>query len=369
MTPSPLPPHVSLDVVSDRLERIFPTGSPSADIAARPATAKTVFVLLYIGAIDGTERWLAPKHVYSMTDRQAALASDDARLRYGTEAMRSGFKPPEQPWYAAGTREPVRDESIRQGLMPVGAIIERQGTKVTSPIPRYALARAFAALFDPGLTGAQLADAIAKWQARAFDHGSLTRLRLVRAGASLAKHDVVVTFPNRETRKLSPGTSSVIAKALIEEFAPRFLEAPAVVWLSDSGRKVVTRDDDVARAVGLVIDPQRALPDVILVDLRADADDAPLLVFAEIVHSDGPISDRRRTELIEIASGFDPERIAFVTAFEDRSTAPARRLFHTIAFNTFVWYASEPERVVVLRDETSTGVRLHALLPSVKPSS
>ena len=45
---------------------------------------------------------------------------------------------------------------------------------------------------------------------------------------------------------MAPGPSSVIAKAVIEEFARRFLVNAAVVWVSESGAKVVARDDELA---------------------------------------------------------------------------------------------------------------------------
>jgi hypothetical protein len=77
----------------------------------------------------------------------------------------------------------------------------------------------------------------------------------------------MVTFPNAETRKLAHGPSSVISKAVIEEFANRFLIRPGVLFLSESGNKVVKRDDELARSIGLRIPADRHLPDILLVDL------------------------------------------------------------------------------------------------------
>ena len=45
---------------------------------------------------------------------------------------------------------------------------------------------------------------------------------------------------------MEPGPSSVISKSVVEEFAPRFLEEPVVIWLSESRNQVVARDDDLA---------------------------------------------------------------------------------------------------------------------------
>ena len=66
---------------------------------------------------------------------------------------------------------------------------------------------------------------------------------------------------------MEPGPSSVISKAVDEEFAPKFLENSGVIWLSESRNQVVARDDRLARDIDLTIRQDRNLPDLILVDL------------------------------------------------------------------------------------------------------
>ena len=63
----------------------------------------------------------------------------------------------------------------------------------------------------------------------------------------------------------------MISKAVVEVFAPTFLAKPAVLWLSESGNKVVVRDDKIAALLGLKIQPDKYLPDLILVDLAHGA--------------------------------------------------------------------------------------------------
>ena len=62
------------------------------------------------------------------------------------------------------TREPIRDETLREGLVAVGAATLRPDLATTSSKPRYALRADFAALFAPGLSDSALAGAIARWQ-------------------------------------------------------------------------------------------------------------------------------------------------------------------------------------------------------------
>lgn len=142
----------------------------------------------------------------------------------------------------------------------------------------------------------------------------------------------------------------------MEQFTLNFLGDPGVIWMSESRNKVVARDDEIARSIGLSIQADRNLPDMILVDL---APTHPLLVYVEIVATDGPVSDERKTALTEIAqeAGFRAEHLAFVTAYLDRSEQAFRRTVDTLAWGTFVWFASEPKNLIRLYEGRSQRVR------------
>jgi len=60
---------------------------------------------------------------------------------------------------------------------------------------------------------------------------------------------------------MEAGLSSIITKAVVEVFASRFLREPALLWISESGNKVVQRDDQLAQSIGLKIETDRLLPD------------------------------------------------------------------------------------------------------------
>ena len=148
LMPSPLLP---LTDIHERLREIFPEGTANRNYVIREIAAKTVFVMLYIGAVEGAECWLRPDQVTRMTDAQAVLHGHGDREAWQRESMRPAAGNIEGRWYAANTREPIRDETLREGLVRLGAVIEREGLPTTSPLPRYALAADFAALFHPDL--------------------------------------------------------------------------------------------------------------------------------------------------------------------------------------------------------------------------
>jgi hypothetical protein len=325
-----LPALPSLETITTRLPIVFPEGTPRRNFLVRDMAARTVFVMFYSGAVEGYDRWLRPNQVTRMTDQQAAATSESERLEWSNISLKARTADVPGRWYADNTREPIRDETLRSAV-EVGAVVERPDLPTTSGLPRYALARGFADLFLA--SGRQFRKQASAWTKQHLTPGALSRSRLLRRGAVMRSGVVEVTFPNREIRQMAPGPSSLISKAVIEEFAPRFLAQPAVVLLSESRNKVVARDDELARAIGLEISADRVLPDIILVDL---APDTPLLVFVEAVATEGPISESRQAALLKLATdaGYQRQDVAFVTAFMDRNSGAFRKVCSELAWSS-----------------------------------
>lgn len=342
-----LPPLLDRAEVARRLRLIFPEGTPERDKCVRDAAAATVAAFLYIGAVEGAEIWLNPVHVVRLGDTRMLFNADAAsRADYAKAPRATGER-----WYQDNSREQVRDEVIRQGLIPNGAVIERPGVPTTSSKPRYALAAPFAALFDPALQGAALAAAAGHWADVTLNPMALARIVSLRGSTDRDGADILVRFPNGETRLLAPGPSSRIAQAVVELFAPRFLTDPVVLWLSESAAKVAARDDAWIKKLRLRITPDRTLPDIILLDRGHRADGADLmLVFVEVVATDGPVTEQRARAFLDIAAegGFGPSRVACITAFLDRDRAEVKKALPSLAWGGHVWFASEPERLVRL---------------------
>jgi len=347
-----LPSYIERTTIHQRLQIIFPEGVPQRNYCVREAAASTVFTMLYVGAVEGTNRWAAPKQIVRMTDAQAAAAADTDREAYAVTSLKPGFQPEGKTWYLENSREQIRDETIRQGLIPNNAAVERPGLATTSSVPRYALQKDFSALFDPALTGEAFEKAAETWREQHLSATALARTVLMRRGATTTGEGILVTFPNGETRRMAPGPSSTISKAVIEEFAQRYLANPAVLWVSESGAKVVSRDDELAGQLKLKISADRNLPDIILVDLGDGKTHGVLLIFVEVVATDGPITSQRQDALRKIATdaGFPPERVAFVTAYLDRSHAAFKKTVAELAWRSFAWFAAEPEHLIVLQN-------------------
>lgn len=329
-----------------RLPVIFPEGSANRDHSIWEIAARTIFVMIYAGAVEGTGNWIRPDQVTRMTDRQAIQSDDNARLEWAKASIRPSKADVPGRWYAVNTRESIRDDTIRYALIQNGAVIERPGLSTTSPAGRYALQADFASLLTPNLDEATFLAKAAAWRQSHLNAGALARIAIVRKGAAGGGKHELVTFPNGETRRMTTGPSADISKAVIEVFATKFLREPGVIALSESGNKVVARDEDLAKAIGLTIPADRSLPDIVLVDLGPAH---PLLIFVEVVHTDGPVNEARKTALLQISkgAGFPPEHVAFVTAYLDRAGQAFRKTVGSLAWGSYAWFASEPDNLIV----------------------
>lgn len=356
------PSYVTRATVAERLPLIFPEGTPNRTYCIRELSASTVFTALYIGAVEGNDIYLGPVHVYRMTDEQEKKSDLSSRKSYVSD-LNSRREISGKRWYADNTREPIRDETLRDGLVAIGAVTQRKDLPTTSGLPRYALIQDFANLFDPDLTGDDLEKAISKFQSTHLSKSAQVRISIMLAGAAASKSKILVNFPNGETRQLAPGKSSVISKAVIEEFTKLFLEEPVVIWLSESGNKVVLRDDQIANKIGLQIEVDKNLPDIILADLKPTD---PLIIFVEVVATDGAITERRRDAIFDIIdkAGFKRSQIAFLTAYEDRESAGFKKTVAQLSWDSFVWFLSQPENIVLLRSGESSPIKLSQLIPT-----
>ena len=131
-----LPALLPVPEIHERLGTIFPEGTAHRNFLIREMTAKTVFTMLYVGALHGTGCWLRPDQVTRMTDHQAASAGEEERIAWREASLRPTNESIVGSWYAANTREPIRDETLREGLVRTGAVQERRDLPTTSPRPR-----------------------------------------------------------------------------------------------------------------------------------------------------------------------------------------------------------------------------------------
>ena len=330
-----IPSLISLKEVSKRLEVIFPEGIPDRNYFIREISVKTIFVFLYIDAVEGSETWLAPKHVLRMSDKQSRLQEVEQRIEYALACMKPGYQPISIPWYRENTRESIRDETIN-GLSDMGIIELRPGIPTTSSKGRYQLKKIFADLFKDSSSK----DDIEKWRRNYLSESHLAKVRIMKRMSS--EDQIHIILPSGISRKMEAGPSSILTKAIVEEFGQVHLKKPVVIWISESSKKVIAEDDDLMRSIGIPIDQKTLLPDIVLADTGRNE---LLLIFVEVVATDGPMTQKRSKDLMQLClkAGFTKQQVLLVSAFSDRNSAAFRRRFSAIAIDSLIWFASEPE--------------------------
>ena len=73
-----------------------------------------------------------------------------------------------------------------------------------------------------------------------------------------------------------------------------------------------------------------------------------------VVASDGPVTEQRRMAILNLIAAsprkYRPEDAVFVTAYADRDATAARRTMHALAWRSFAWFLSDPEKLIQLHD-------------------
>jgi hypothetical protein len=343
---APLAPLVGVEEVRRRLEAIFPDEFPDRRILVGLMAARVIFVFLYGGFVEGSGRFLRPSFVYLFTEDQSRKFLADERRAWLSNAGRQGFRPAGRRWYADTSREPIRDDLMRNQLSRLGIMRKRPGEAHTASTPINYLTSDFAGLFHPELTGGALEAAIFAWRSGHLDSATLRRMALKAQGIEPKRGDFLVDLPDGSRMRISAGPSSLIAKDVIEQYARRHLTEPALIWMSASDKKALPQYVEIAASVGLRFDLGSELPDLILADLSPPV----RFVFCEIVATGGPVTEARRQSLMRIVDQSDVPRknVEFLTAYEDRHSAAFRKTFSQLALNSLVWFRTEPDLLVLL---------------------
>jgi len=344
-----LPKLPTLTEVAARLSIIFPETFPDRSILVGEMAVRFIFVSLYGGFIDGCGRYLRPSTVINFSMEQAVRVTDEERQYWIASCQAPGFTPFGKPWYAANSRETLRDDLLRNRAIPMGLVRKREGMAVTSPAPIYSLSGTFAALLNPELVDAELDEAIVAWQDRYLDKMTLKRAALLASGVKAKVGAVIINLPMADkTLRLGSGEAAAITKAVCEDMSVRMFTHPVVIHVSHSDKKMFNELADEAAAIGLRIDLSSELPDIVIADIGSVH--GMILCFVEVVHSDGPITELRRLALLKIAADADiaPEHVRMVTAFNDRSSPAFKKRFSELARNSAVWFRTEPDLLLRL---------------------
>lgn len=159
-----------------------------------------------------------------------------------------------------------------------------------------------------------------------------------RLAAERQIQQVPIKLPDGQTLSFSPGEHNLLQKAVIEQFLPRYGQGAAVLYVGDTTRKFLVRDEQQLKALKFFELEHGELPDILAYSKAKN-----WLFLIEAVHSSGPISPLRLVELQRLAKDCTAD-LVFVTAFLNRDTF--RKFAPDIAWETEVWIADAPDHLI-----------------------
>ena len=158
---------------------------------------------------------------------------------------------------------------------------------------------------------------------------------------------IPVRLPTGQELSLTPGPHNVLQKAIVEEFLPRFAPGSKILYLGDTTRRQIIKDEERLQMLGFPELNHDLLPDVI-----AYYEKKNWILLIEAVHSSNPISQLRHLNLENLTEMCRAGKV-FVSVFQNREQF--RRWIVEISWETEVWLVDEPTHMIHFDGEKFLG--------------
>ena len=240
--------------------------------------------------------------------------------------------------YAENSRETIRKQVLHH--FNNAAFIENNNKSTNSPNYKYRLTHEFLELIRTYSTKS--------WDLtkKNFLENHKTLVEKYTTKRELTKIPVVI---NNENLTFSKGEHNQLQKLIIEEFGPRFAPGAECLYVGDTIKKDLVKENKKLEELGLRITTNDKMPDVILY-----LEDKRWLYFIEAVTSVGPMDYKRIEEIKELTKNVEVG-IIYVTAFLDFKTY--KKFSEKLAWDTEVWIANSPEHMIHLNGDRFLGPR------------
>lgn len=240
--------------------------------------------------------------------------------------------------YAENSRETFRKQALHHFRR--AAVIEDNGKPTNSPNYMYRLTPETLTLIKSFKSEL--------WENN-FNDFSLVHEKLINVYASKKKREKMPVNINNIELTFSPGKHNELQKAIIEEFAPRFAGGSECLYVGDTIKKDLVKNEATLQALGFEITQHDKMPDVVLY-----CKDKNWIYFIEAVTSVGPMDPKRIEEIKLMTQNVTAGKI-FVTAFWDFKTY--KKFVDSLAWDTEVWLAEMPEHMIHMNGDRFMGPR------------
>ena len=243
--------------------------------------------------------------------------------------------------YAPNSRETFRRQTIHQ-MVAAGIALynpDNPARPVNSPKAVYQI--------EPDTLTLLRSFGTAAWNKNLEKYLKTRQTLMARYAKEREMKKLPVKLATGETIRISPGDHSELIKAIIEEFAPRYVPDGVLIYAGDTGEKWGYFDKDLLTKLGVVVDGHGKMPDVVLFYPERN-----WLLLVESVTSHGPVDGKRHEELARLFANSEAG-LVYVTAFPSR--AVMSRYLGEIAWETEVWCADAPSHLIHFNGERFLG--------------
>ena len=191
--------------------------------------------------------------------------------------------------YAPNTRETFRRQTMHQ-LVAAGIALynpDNPARPVNSPIAVYQI--------EPDTLKLLRTFGTVAWVENLAAYQKNRKTLTARYARAREMQKLPVKLATGETMRLSPGDHSELIKAIIEEFAPRFVPGGVLLYAGDTAEKWGYFDKELLAKVGVEVDGHGKMPDVVLY-----CPEREWLLLVESVTSHGPVDGKRHEELAAV---------------------------------------------------------------------
>ena len=243
--------------------------------------------------------------------------------------------------YAPNTRETVRRQTMHQFVDSGIACYnpDKPDRPVNSPAASYQI--------EPSALVLLRSFETAQWKNRLAAYLAEHQTLAARYAHERKQNLVPVVIARDKEITLSPGKHSELIRAIIEDFAARFVPGGVLLYAGDTGDKSAYFEPTLLSKLGVSVDKHGKMPDVVL-----HYPERNWLLLVESVTSHGPVGSKRHAELARLFSG-STAGLVYVTAFPNRATMV--RYLSDIAWETEVWVADAPSHLIHFNGERFLG--------------
>ncbi|HEX5003159.1 MAG TPA: BsuBI/PstI family type II restriction endonuclease [Bacteroidia bacterium] len=234
--------------------------------------------------------------------------------------------------YAPNTRETFRRQTMHQ-FVDAGIALynpDDPGRSVNSPKAVYQI--------EPTVLGLIHKYGTDEWGPALEEYLKINQGLAAKYANEREMQMVPVQIGDGKKIDLSAGDHSVLIKAIVEEFAPRYVHGAVLVYAGDTGEKFGFFDEGLLKRLGVEVDMHGKMPDVVLYYPEKN-----WVVLVESVTSHGPVDGKRHDELKKLFEKCSAG-LVFVTAFPSRKIMKGYLPF--IAWETEVWCADAPTHLI-----------------------